>query len=252
MGRWLRAFAIPGAAILFWEASAQLGAMTYDSVSYPSAIVAAGWAALLNGTIIMATLQTFQAALFGLGIGVFVGIALGIPLGILPAMEAVVGPSLDALRPIPAVALLPLALMLFGFGVRLEASIVAIGCTWPVMLVTISAVRSVDPRLLEVARLLQLSLLVRTIRIVLPAAVARICVGIKVAAGLSLALAITIEIALNPQGIGYEMVLASQGFNPSLLWAELLWVGIVGWGFNWLLVGAERRWIDRYAVDIRP
>jgi ABC-type nitrate/sulfonate/bicarbonate transport system permease component len=243
MSRWLRALAFPGTIMLMWELWGQSGTMVFESLSYPSAILIAGWRALLDGTIPFATLETFQAALLGLAIGTALGIALGIPLGLLPAMEAVVGPSLDAVRPIPAVALLPLALLLFGFGVEMESAIVAFGCTWPILLVTISAVRGIDFRLIEVGRLLQLPTSVRMLRIVLPAAIARISVGIRIAAGISLALAITIEIALNPQGLGAAMVVASQGFNSALLWAELLWVGIVGWTFNWLLLEAERRWL---------
>ena len=247
MGRLIRAFAFPAGVVLAWEAYAQLRGIPYETLSYPSAILASGWPALTDGTLLLATYQTFSAALVGLAVGVLIGILVGVPLGLLPAAEAVVGPTLEALRPIPAIALLPLALLIFGFGLRMEAAIVAIGCLWPVLLVTISAVRNIDARLLEIGRLLQLSPLLRIVRIVLPATGARICIGIRIAAGVSLALAITVEIALNPNGLGYAMVTASQGFDPALLWAELLWVGLVGWGFNRLLVTGERRWVLRYA-----
>jgi NitT/TauT family transport system permease protein len=243
MSRWLRALAIPAAVVTAWELWAEIFGIPYETLSHPSAIVMSGWTALGDGTILTATLQTFSAALLGLLIGALIGVLLGVPLGLFPAADAVIGPSLDALRPIPAVALLPLALLIFGFGVRMEALIVAIGCLWPVLLVTITAVRNIDARLLEIGRLLELPGPVRILRIVLPATGGRICVGIRIAAGISLALAITVEIALNPNGLGYAMVLASQGLDPALLWAELLWVGIIGWAFNRLLVGAERRWL---------
>jgi ABC-type nitrate/sulfonate/bicarbonate transport system permease component len=88
----------------------------------------------------------------------------------------------------------------------------------------------------------------RMSRIVLPAALARIGVGIRVAAGVALVVAVTVEIVLNPQGLGYAMISASQALHPELMWAELLWVGLVGWGFNALLVGAERMWLGRFMV----
>src|SRR5690606_31610418 len=115
---------------------------------------------------------------------------------------------------------LPLALMLFGFGLNLETSIVALGSTWPVLLVTISATQRIDPRLLEVARLLHLSGAKRLFKIILPAIVGRICVGIRIAAGIAFAVAITVEIALNPFGIGYAMILSSQAYDPALMWAQ--------------------------------
>jgi NitT/TauT family transport system permease protein len=248
MRRWIQALALPALVFLAWEIAYQTGALRFESLSHPAAIAAAGWGALLDGTLAAATLQTFKTALFGLLLGSVAALALGIVLGLLPALEAVMAPSLDAVRPVPAVALLPLALLLFGFGVRFEASIVAFGCFWPVLLMTIAAVRSIDARLLEVAALLEAPPLFRVLRLVLPAAIGRIFLGIRIAAGIALALAITVEIAANPQGLGYEMVTASQAFNSSLLWAELVWVGIVGWAFNLLLVSGEQRWLARYAV----
>jgi NitT/TauT family transport system permease protein len=243
MRHWLHAIAIPAALIVAWELWARTFGIPYETLSQPSDILASGWAALWDGTILVATLQTFSAALLGLLIGVITGVLLGVPLGLFPTADAVVGPSLDALRPIPAVALLPLALLIFGFGVRMEALIVAIGCLWPVLLVTISAVRNMDVRHLEIGRLLELPGRVRILRIVLPATGGRICVGIRISAGIALALAITVEIAINPNGLGYAMVLASQGMDPALLWAELLWVGVIGWAFNRLLLTAEQRWL---------
>ena len=71
-----------------------------------------------------------------------------------PTAERVAGPTIEALRPIPAIAFMPLALMMFGFGVGLEASIVAYACVWPILIVTIAAVRAVEGRLLEVAAVL--------------------------------------------------------------------------------------------------
>ena len=93
-----------------------------------------------DGSLLIATLQTCETALLGLAIAAIVGISLGALLGLLPALERVAGPTIEALRPIPAIAFMPLALMIFGFGVGLEASIVAYACVWPILIVTISAV----------------------------------------------------------------------------------------------------------------
>jgi NitT/TauT family transport system permease protein len=83
-------------------------------------------------------------------------------------------------------------------------------------------------------------------RIVLPAALARIAVGIRVSAGVALVVAVTVEIVLNPQGLGYGMIIAAQSLRPELMWAELLWVGLAGWAFNTLLLIIDRRWLRRY------
>jgi NitT/TauT family transport system permease protein len=245
LGRY-RGALIPVVLIALWEIGATTGVLPADTMSRPSEIAVAGWNALLDGSLLLATLQTFQTALLGLAIGSIIGIILGILIGLSPILEAVVGPTLDTVRPIPAVALIPLALLIYGFGVRMEVLVITYATVWPVLIVTISAVRGIEPRLLEVARTLEMPALSRMRRIVLPAALARIAVGIRVSAGVALVVAVTVEIVLNPQGLGYGMIIAAQSLRPELMWAELLWVGLAGWAFNTLLLTIDRRWLRRY------
>jgi ABC-type nitrate/sulfonate/bicarbonate transport system permease component len=242
----LRGLMIPVLLIALWEIGSRTGILPEDTMSRPSVIAVAGWEALLDGSLLLATVQTFQTALLGLAIGSIIGIALGIVIGLSPILEAVVGPTLDTVRPIPAVALIPLALLIYGFGVRMEVLVITYACVWPVLIVTISAVRGIEPRLIEVARMLEMPPLSRMRRIVLPAAMARIAVGIRVGAGVALVVAVTVEIVLNPQGLGYGMIIAAQSLRPELMWAELMWVGFAGWAFNTLLLTIDRRWLRRY------
>jgi NitT/TauT family transport system permease protein len=244
----LRGLAVPALLVLAWELGGRNGVLPADTLSRPTAIAVACWAALADGSLLTATIQTFRSALLGLAIGSAIGIGIGLPLGLSRALEAIVGPTVDALRPVPAVALIPLALLVYGFGTGMEAAVVAFACIWPVLVVAVSAARQIEPRLIEVARVLELPARARLLRIVLPATLARIAVGVRISAGVALIVAVTVEVALNPQGLGHGMTMAAQGMRPELMWAELLWVGFVGWGFNALLVGGERRWLKRYAV----
>jgi ABC-type nitrate/sulfonate/bicarbonate transport system permease component len=241
-----RGLLIPVLLVALWEIGARTGTLPPDTMSQPSAIAVAGWDALTDGSLLIATLQTFQTALLGLAIGSFIGIALGIIIGLSPILEAVIGPTLDTIRPVPAVALIPLALLIYGFGVRMEVLVITFACTWPVLIVTVSAVRGIEPRLVEVARILEMPALARMRRIVLPAAMARIAVGIRVGAGVALVVAVTVEIVLNPQGLGYGMIIAAQSLRPELMWAELVWIGLAGWAFNRLLMTIDSRWLRRY------
>ena len=242
----LRGFAIPVLLIVLWELGARVGTLPPDTMSQPSDILAAGWEALRDGSLLLATVQTFQTALLGLAIGAAIGIAIGSLIGLWPALEAIIGPTLDTIRPVPAVALIPLALLIYGFGVRMEVLVITFACVWPILIVTVSAVRGIEPRLLEVSRALEMKPLARMLRIVLPAALARIAVGIRVSAGVALVVAVTVEIVLNPQGLGYGMIIAAQSLRPDLMWAELLWVGFAGWAFNRLLTVIDRRWLGRF------
>jgi ABC-type nitrate/sulfonate/bicarbonate transport system permease component len=242
----LRGLLIPVLLIALWEIGSRVGTLPEDTMSRPSTIAVAGWDALMDGSLLLATVQTFQTALLGLSIGSCIGIAIGVLIGLSPILEGIIGPTLDTIRPVPAVALIPLALLIYGFGVRMEVLVITFACIWPVLIVTVSAVRGIEPRLLEVARTLEMPPLSRMRRIVVPAAMARIAVGIRVGGGVALVVAVTVEIVLNPQGLGYGMIIAAQSLRPELMWAELLWVGFAGWAFNTLLLTIDRRWLRRY------
>lgn len=235
MRRYLVGAIIPVAFLIGWEASTRSGLLTLESLSRPSDILMAGYAALRDGSLLLATMQTCETALLGLAIAAIAGIVIGAVLGLSSTAERIIGPTIEALRPIPAIAFMPLALMMFGFGVGLEASIVAYACVWPILIVTIAAVRAVEGRLLDVAAVLELPVWKKMAKIVLPAAFARINVGLRIAAAISLVVAVTVEIVLNPRGLGYHLILAEQSLEIGLMWAQLVWLCLLGYVLNLLL-----------------
>jgi ABC-type nitrate/sulfonate/bicarbonate transport system permease component len=103
-----------------------------------------------------------------------------------------------------------------------------------------------------VARALRLSPVQRTLKIVAPAALPRIFVAFRLAAGISLIVAVTVEIAVNPQGLGYEVMAAGQALRPELMLAYLAWIGVVGFALNALLVLAQTRLFGQAARTEAP
>ena len=153
-------------------------------------------------------------------------------LGLSPRVARASVLSIEVFRPMPSVALIPLAMLVFGFGWRMELSVVAFATFWPMLVLTQAAVRQVEPGLLEVAWALGLTPLQRTWKIVLPAIVPRLFVALRLAVAIALVVAVTVEIAANPQGMGYAMSLAQQSLDPALMLAWLLWIGCVGVAIN--------------------
>ena len=143
-------------------------------------------------------------------------------------------------RPAPSVALIPLAMLVFGFGLRMEVSVVAFACLWPVLVLTQAAVRQVEPRLLEVARALQLTPWQRFVWIVGPAIVPRLFVALRLGVAIALVVAVTVEIAANPHGMGYALIIAQQSLDPALMLAWLGWVGAVGFAINAAALALQR------------
>jgi ABC-type nitrate/sulfonate/bicarbonate transport system permease component len=252
MRRVLRGALLPVLAFALWEAGSRAGMLPMDTFSRPSDIGVAFAAGVADGSIPLATWLTVEAALVGFAIAAVGGILVGAILGLSPPLERTVGPSIEALRPVPAIALTPLTLLLFGFGLRMEAAVVAFACIWPVLLVTVAAVRGIEPRLLEVARTLQLGFPARLRKIILPAALGRIVVGLRVAVSISLIVAVTVEIVMNPRGLGYGMIIAQQSLQPALMYAQLLWLGLLGWGLNSLLTRAFGQWHGAFGPGVSP
>ena len=244
-GRIGRGALFPLAMLLFWEFSARSGMLKAESLSYPSAILRAAIGVAADGSLFLAALQTFGGALGGLAVGAIAGILVGVAFGLSYTLSQLMRVSMECLRPIPSVALIPLALLIYGYGFRMETSIVAFSCFWPVLIVTESAVRGIEPRLIEVARVLGLSLTERVTTIVLPAALPRIFVGLRLAAAVSLVVAVTVEITANPQGLGYALVVAQESMRPDRVFAFIGWIGLIGWAFNALLLRAQTHGFGR-------
>lgn len=227
----------PLAVLVLWEALSRAGVLSEDGFSRPTRFLAAGAKALADGTLLEQTAQTFSAAFQALLIASVLGVGIGAILGLFRPLERAAQLTIDALRPIPSVALIPLSLLIFGFSREMSAAVAAFACFWPILIVTTSAVRGVDPRLLEVGRMLGFPLRKILLKLALPAALPGILVGIRVAAGIAIVVTVTTEIVTNPRGLGYGMTMAAQSLQADLMWATLLWVGIVGWLVNW---GLER------------
>jgi NitT/TauT family transport system permease protein len=223
------------------EIAARVTSYESSLLAAPSAIVAAFWTALLDGTLLHATFATLATSLTGLALGTLLGLLAGILLGLVRTADRLMEFSIEAFRPIPAVALIPIALLVFGFGYRMEIAIVAFAAFWPVLVLSRAAVAGVEPRLIQVARALGFGIAARIWKIVLPAALPRIFVAFRLAAGIALIVAVTVEIAANPLGLGYNMILAQQTLRPELMLALLVWLGIVGWTLNKLLVWSQFR-----------
>lgn len=249
--RALQGFYLPLGLLVLWQAAAMLSGVQSDTLAAPSQIVVAFLRGLADGSLLAATADTLAAGGMGLALGAALGLAAGILFGLLPPLSRLMGLTVEVLRPIPSIAIVPIAILIFGFGYALEIAIVAFACFFPVMILTEAAIRQITPRLGEVARLLRLSAAQRIVKIVLPAALPRLFVALRLAAGIALIVAVTVEIVANPIGLGTRLMQAGASLRPADMFATLFWVGFLGWGLNWLLVKAERALFPAHSMSAR-
>ena len=247
-----RAALLPVASVLALELWARATHLQSDALAPPSAIAAAMVEAFSDGSILIATRDTLASAFAGLAAGGLIGLALGIALGLWTVLDRLLEVTIETLRPIPSVALLPIALIALGFGYRMEIMIVAFACLWPILILSRAAVRGIEPRLMEVARALRLPPRDRVAKIIIPAALPRIFLAFRLAAGVALIVAVTVEITINPIGLGAGIMTAQQALRPDLMLAYLVWIGIVGYALNSGLMLAQRHLFGRAALAGEP
>jgi ABC-type nitrate/sulfonate/bicarbonate transport system permease component len=244
----VKALLLPVATLAILEIWARAVHLESDSLAPPSAIAIALAEALRDGSVLAATRDTLISAFVGLLIGGAIGLAFGIALGIFHVADRLMEVTIEAIRPIPSIALLPIALIALGFGYRMEIVIVGFACIWPVLILSRAAVGGIEPRLIEVSRALRLSAVDRVRKIIIPAALPRIFLAFRLAAGIALIVAVTVEIAINPIGLGAAIMTAQQALRPDLMLAYLFWIGFVGYLLNTGLVVAQHHLFGRAAL----
>jgi len=169
------------------------------------------------------------------------GVLLGAAIGVSPSVRAWVQPTLEFIRPLPASALLPLAISIFGLNPGMVLFVVAFGAMWPVLLATVHGFAAVEPRLSEVARCLQMSRAAYIWKMGLPNAMPDILAGMRLALTIALIVAVVGEMIASQSGLGQAILLAARAFRASDLFAGIVLLGLIGFVSNALLAFAEQR-----------
>lgn len=245
----LRGAVVPLGLLMLAETGMRINDVQSDALARPTDVAMALWQSLVDGSLWLSTGQTLGAAMAGLALGSGLGLLFGLWFGLSRRAAQASTLSVELLRPVPSVALIPLSMLVFGFGFRMEISVVAFTCFWPMMILSQAAIRQVEPRLLEVAHMLGFNPWARAAKIVLPSALPRIFVAFRLSVGIALVVGVTVEIAANPQGLGYALMSAQQSLRPDLMFALLLWLGLLGWGLSAGLLATQKRWFRHSLSD---
>ncbi|MGH2982076.1 MAG: ABC transporter permease [Solirubrobacterales bacterium] len=184
---------------------------------------------------------TLEGWALGLGIAAGLGIPLGIVIGSSRLLYRALRPVIEFLRPVPSVALIPLAILIYGTGLQSEVFLAAFAAFWQVLLQTLYGVQDVDPVATDTARSFGLRRPQRLLRVTLPSAIPYIATGMRIASTVSLILVVTAELVIGSPGLGQDINLARQGGNVELMYALIIATGLVGWMLNGIFTRLERR-----------
>jgi ABC-type nitrate/sulfonate/bicarbonate transport system permease component len=176
-----------------------------------------------------ATVLTF---LEGLGLAIAIGTGLGVLIGISDRTARALQPLLEFMRAIPPPVTVPVAALLIGYNESMKLTVVVLSALWPVLLNASSAVRQIDPVLLDVARSFRLSAAERLTRVILPAIVPALLIGIRVAIPLAIVVTLLVEMLTSLPGIGAIMIMSQRNFQSGEVYALLVLVGLFGFVVN--------------------
>lgn len=233
-----------GALLALWQWSA----LTHPAPYLPALQnVAAGYVRLWHGDLLMNAIVPSVTRLgIGLLIAVVLGCVLGIVLGYLRSLDPWMRPVLEYLRFIPAVAILPAALLLFGPTDTMRIFVIAFGSVFPVLLAAIDGARRVEPVLLDVARVSGLSLHERLFRVILPAASPSIFAGIRIALSIALVMMVISELIAADDGLGFYILRNQRLFQTANVYAGVLTIGTIGLVLTLGLLAVEKRVLAWY------
>jgi sulfonate transport system permease protein len=188
------------------------------------------WA--VTGTLWMPLGETVWRMFAGWLAACAVGISLGAAIASSSLARALFEPSAEFLRPLPASAVLPIAILVLGLSDAMIVFVVAFGSVWPVLLGAIHGFRSLDPRLAEVARTLRLTRWQRAIKFDFPGALPDIFAGMRVSISIALIVTVASEMLSSQPGIGYLMLVAARAFRSADIFAGIMVLGAVGYLTN--------------------
>jgi len=185
--------------------------------------------------------QTLLQAVTAVGLAVVFAVPIGTLTGLIRVADDLTAYVVEFLRPVPAVALIPLLILIVGTGPPLAISLGAFAATWPLLIQTRFGLRDVDPIALDTARVFGLPWTARLRWVILPSAAPHILTGTRVAATLALILAVSAEMVAGSPGLGQNIALAQSGNDPEAMYAYVVVIGFIGVAVNAGLGQIERR-----------
>jgi len=212
-----------------------------DSVAAPSATLRALADGLWSGSLSGEIATTLESYAEGLGLAIAGGVVLGLAIGSWRTLHDALSAVIEFLRPIPAVALIPLAILFFGLGLPMRRFVIAYAALWPILINTLYGALGSDRLLHDVARTSGATKLGTLVRVTLPASLPSIATGIRVSAAAALQVGVTAEFLIGTDGIGSYMKRQQLSFHLPQLYAAILLTGVVGYAINVSLRATERR-----------
>jgi len=247
MSKKLVPWLLPVLVLGVWQLSSVVGILSSKILPAPTEVLKAAWELTTTGELFKHLLVSFQRALIGFLIGGSLGFVLGLANGLFPVFERLLDTTIQMIRNIPHLAMIPLVILWFGIGEEAKVFLAAIGVLFPVYVNTLHGIRSVNHGLLEMGRVYGLRSWALFWQVVLPGALPSILVGVRYALGIMWLTLIVAETISADAGIGYMAMNAREFMQTDVVLLSILLYALFG-----KLADASARWLERRFLAWNP
>jgi sulfonate transport system permease protein len=234
---------LPVLLLSAWQFAAHVGWLSSRVLPEPLNVFKSGWELLKSGELIHHVLVSTRRAFIGLAIGGGAGLLLGLITGTFRRAEVLLDTTLQMVRNVPPLALIPLVILWFGIDEAAKIFIVAIGVFFPMYMNTYHGIRSVDPALIEMAKSYGVSGWRLYRDVIFPGALSSILVGLRFALGFMWVLLIVSETISATEGIGYMTMNAREFLRTDIVLVGILLYALLGKLADVVARGLERFWL---------
>ena len=238
---------LPVLILLAWQLGCDQGWITKRVLPSPVSVLRAGFDLAQSGELQRHVMISCQRALLGFVIGGWLGFGFGVLNGLSRGSERLLDTSVQMLRNVPHLAVIPLVILWFGIDEAAKLFLVAVGVFFPIYLNTHHGVRQIDPGLLEMARIYRLRGFALFRRVVLPGAMPSILLGVRYALGIMWLTLIVAETISASSGIGYMTMNARE-----FLQTDVVLLGVVMYALLGKLADAAARALERWCLAWHP
>lgn len=240
-------WALPALLILIWEIASRLGGIPENVLPAPSGVSAALWKMTASGEIFRHIGVSSARAFTGFAIGGGIGFALGLANGLSNLSRDISDTTLQMIRNVPHLALIPLVILWFGIDEEAKLFLVALGVFFPIYINTLHGVRTADPQLIEMGRIYGMSRAELFWRVILPGALPSIFVGLRYALGIMWLTLIVAETISASSGLGYMAMQAREFLLIDVVVLSILIYALLG-----KLADATARLLERLSLKWHP
>jgi ABC-type nitrate/sulfonate/bicarbonate transport system permease component len=237
----LPGLAVFAALLVLWEISSRSSPNLQSYFPPPSEVLSVLFRLAFAREVFGHLAATLERFLGGYLLAAAVAVGLGACLGYFRLAHSLFDLLIELLRPMPSVAIIPVAILLLGIGDAMIVGVTVYACAWPILLNTIDGVRNIDRTLVDTGRTFGLGRLRILRQIALPAAAPYVMTGLRVSLPIALILVTTSEMVVGGTGLGYFILDEERSFRTREMYAGIVVIALLGYGLNRLFLALESR-----------